>query len=231
MVAPLSVVIPTLDAASALPETAATLMPGLTEGLIHELIVSDGGSSDDTLEIARGLGAVIVEGPRGRGGQIARGVEAARADWLLILHADTHLGPGWTDAVWRHIDSEQNAAGYFRLAFRAEGLAPRLVAAGANFRARWLGLPYGDQGLLLERGFLVAIGGVPEVPLMEDVILARKLRGKKRPLNAEARTSAERYIRDGWARRVVRNLWTLARFKLGVPPQRLMRGYTGDSTD
>ena len=212
MVAPLSVVIPTLDAASALSETAATLMPGLTEGLIHELIVSDGGSSDDTLEIARG-------------------VEEARADWLLILHADTHLGPGWTDAVWRHIDSEQNAAGYFRLAFRAEGLAPRLVAAGANFRARWLGLPYGDQGLLLERGFLVAIGGVPEVPLMEDVILARKLRGKKRPLNAEARTSAERYIRDGWARRVVRNLWTLARFKLGVPPQRLMRGYTGDSTD
>jgi len=231
MVAPLSVVIPTLDAARVLPETAGALMPGLTEGLIRELIVSDGGSSDDTLKVARALGAVTLEGPPGRGGQIARGVEASSADWLLILHADTHLGPGWTDAAWRHVEAGQNMAGYFRLAFRAEGLAPKLVAMGANFRSRWLGLPYGDQGLLLPRHLLVDIGGVPEVPLMEDVILARRLRRLKRPLNAEARTSADRYHRDGWAHRVVRNLWILARFRLGAPPERLMREYFEKSDD
>ena len=231
MVAPLSVVIPTLDAGAVLPDTAAALMPGLTEGLIRELIVSDGGSSDGTLEIARGLGAVIVEGKPGRGGQIARGIEVARADWFLILHADTHLGSGWTEAAWHHIQLGQDVAGYFRLAFRAEGLAPRLVAAGANFRSRWLGLPYGDQGLLLPRRLLVAIGGMPEVPLMEDVILARRLRGLLRPLNAEARTSADRYLRDGWTRRVVRNLWTLVRFQMGVAPERLTRDYYGKSKD
>lgn len=231
MVAPLSVVIPTLNAASALPETASALISGLTEGLVGDLVVSDGGSTDATLEVARGLGATVVEGPPGRGGQIARGVEAARADWLLILHADTHLGPSWTDAVWRHIDAGQNVAGYFRLAFRAEGTMPKLVAAGANFRSRWLGLPYGDQGLLVTRRLLDAVGGVPEVPLMEDVILARRLRKLKRPLNAEARTSAERYQSDGWMRRIARNLWTLARFQMGVPPERLTRGYSGKSRE
>ena len=229
MVAPLSVIIPTFNAASVLPETAEALMPGLTEGLIRELVVSDGGSTDQTLQVAQGLGAVIVHGPAGRGGQIARGVDAARSDWLLVLHADTHLGPGWTDAVWRHIDSGENVAGYFRLAFRAEGLAPKLVAAGANLRSRWLGLPYGDQGLLLPRRLLVAIDGMPEAPLMEDVILAGRLRNLKRPLNAEARTSAERYLKDGWSYRVIRNLWTLLRFKLGASPERLMRDYSKDA--
>jgi rSAM/selenodomain-associated transferase 2 len=229
MVAPLSVVIPTLNAASALPETASALMLGLTEGLICDLVVSDGGSSDVTLEVARGLGATVVEGPPGRGGQIARGVEVARAEWLLILHADTHLGPGWTDVVWNHIEAGEPMAGYFRLAFRAEGTMPKLVAAGANLRSRWFRLPYGDQGLLLPRRLLVEVGGVPEVPLMEDVILARRLRGRIRPLNAEAHTSASRYESDGWTRRIVRNLWTLARFQMGVSPQRLAREYRGKS--
>ncbi len=231
MVAPISVVIPTLNAARDLPETAAALMPGLSEGLIRELVVSDGGSTDGTLEVARGLGAAVVEGPPGRGGQIARGAAIAQADWLLILHADTHLGPGWAEAVWRHIEAARNEAGYFRLAFRAEGMAAKLVAAGANLRARWLGLPYGDQGLLLPRSVLDEIGGVPGVPLMEDVILARRLRGLLRPLNAEARTSADRYLRDGWTRRVVRNLWTLVRFQMGVAPERLTRDYYGKSKD
>ena len=226
MVAPISVVIPTLNAASALPETAQALMPGLTEGLIRELIVSDAGSSDATLEVARGLGAAIAEGPPGRGGQISRGVDLASADWLLILHADTHLGSGWTDAVWRHIKFHENSAGFFRLAFRAEGFAPNFVAAGANFRARWLGLPYGDQGLLLPKLLLAEVGGFPDAPLMEDVIIARRLRGRMRTMNATAQTSAERYVREGWARRVVLNLWTLARFQAGVEPERLIRDYS-----
>ncbi len=231
MVAPLSVIIPTLNAASALPEAATALMPGLTEGLIRDLVVSDGGSSDITLEVARGLGATIVEGSPGRGGQIARGVEAARADWLLILHADTHLGPGWAGAVWRHIDAAEIGAGYFRLAFRAEGTMPKLVAFGANLRSRWFGLPYGDQGLLLPRRLLIAVGGVPEVPLMEDVILARRLRGRIWPLDAEARTSPTRFESDGWTRRIASNLWTLVRFQMGVSPERLAREYHRKSSD
>ena len=225
MPAPLCVVIPTLNAADVLVETAEILVSGVMEGVIGSLVVSDGGSTDATLDVARALGAKIVEGPAGRGGQIARGVAAAEAEWVLILHADTHLGAHWLEAVTRHMSQFRDQAGYFQLSFRARGLAPALVAMGANARSKLFGLPYGDQGLLVRRVVLNAVGGVPEVPLMEDVALARALRGRLRMLEAEAATSAERYLRDGWGRRVLRNLWVLARYFLGVSPDVLAKSY------
>ena len=225
MPAPVSVIIPTLNAAGELPATAEALMPGLMTGLLGEVVVSDGGSQDETLRIARALGATTVTGAAGRGGQIARGVAAARGPWVLVLHADTHLGPGWVEAARHHIADHPDRAGYFRLAFRAQGWRPGLVARGANLRSRWLGLPYGDQGLLLQKPVLECAGGVPDIPLMEDVVLARRLTGRLRPLDAEARTSARRYEAEGWGRRVARNLWTLTRFALGASPERLGQGY------
>lgn len=225
MRAPISVVIPTLNAAGLLPGTAEALMAGVTEGVIGELIVSDGGSVDGTLEVARALGAEIVEGPSGRGGQIARGVAVARGSWVLILHADTHLSAHWVEAALRHMAEHGDAAGYFRLVFRAAGLAPKLVALGANLRSRVFGLPYGDQGLLAARSVLDSVGGVPDVPLMEDVALARALKGRLRMMEAEAQTSAARYLAEGWTRRVLRNLWTLMRYLAGARPETLVRGY------
>lgn len=227
MPAPLSVVIPTLDAAPSLPATADALLEGVTTGLIADVVVSDGGSSDGTREVARELGAVWVEGPPGRGGQIARGVAAASCDWLLILHADTHPEPGWAGAVHRHMTQQPDKAGWFHLRFRADGFAPRLVASGANLRSRFLGLPWGDQGLLIQQTTLANVGGVPDLPLMEDVALARRLRGRLVPLGHVATTSAERYQREGWARRVVSNLGTLARYATGTEPDRLTRRYEG----
>lgn len=225
MRAPISVVIPTLNAATQLPATAEALLAGVTEGIIGELIVSDGGSGDATVEVARALGARIVEGSAGRGGQIGRGVQIARGDWVLILHADTHLGPYWVEAVARHISCRSEAAGYFQLALRASGMAAWMVAFGANVRSRVLGLPYGDQGLLVSRGVLESVGGVPDIPLMEDVALARRLKGRLFMLEAQAQTSAERYLADGWARRVLRNLWTLVRYLGGARPEELVREY------
>jgi hypothetical protein len=228
MPAPLTVVIPTLNAAGALPGCVRALMPGLQAGLIRGLVVSDGGSTDATVAMAEGLGAVVVQGPPGRGGQIGRGVAAADGDWVLILHADTWLGDGWVAAVEAHLVAHGGQAGWFRLAFRATGLAPVLVAGWANLRSRWLGLPYGDQGLVIRRDVLAAAGGVPDLPLMEDVALARALRGRLRPLDATAHTSAERYVTGGWLRRGTRNLWTLARYGAGVSPARLARRYRAD---
>jgi len=225
MPAPLTVVIPALNAAGALPETAAALLPGVTTGLISELIVSDGGSDDGTADIARELGARLVAGDPGRGPQIARGVAAAKTDWVLILHTDTHLSPEWLDAAARHISHSPEAAGYFQLQFRAAGLMPRLVETGANWRARVFQLPYGDQGLLVRRAVLADVGGVPEIPLMEDVELATRLKGRLVPLDARAMTSAERYQAQGWVRRMASNLWFLTRFKLGTPPEVLARKY------
>lgn len=225
MPAPITVVIPTLDAADALPATADALLEGVTCGLVAGLVISDGGSADGTREVAKELGAVLVEGPPGRGGQLARGVAAADSDWVLMLHADTWLSPGWSAAARSHIAEHADKAGYFRLRFRAGGLAPRLVAGGANLRSRLLGLPWGDQGLLVSRRVLASVGGVPELPLMEDVALARRLRGRLRMIGAEALTSAERYERDGWGRRVAANLWTLLRYALRADPDRLAARY------
>ena len=225
MRAPISVVIPTLNVAGLLPGTAHALMAGVTEGVIGELIVSDGGSDDGTLDVARALGAEIVEGPAGRGGQIARGVAVARGRWVLVLHADTHLSAHWVEAALRHMAEHAGEAGYFRLVFRAAGVAPKLVAFGANVRSRVFGLPYGDQGLLVARSVLDSVGGVPDVALMEDVVLARALKGRLRMLEAEAQTSAARYLAEGWVRRVMRNLWTLARYLAGARPDALVRGY------
>jgi len=224
MPAPLTIVIPTLNAGAALGGCAQALMAGLQAGLIRGMVVSDGGSCDETVAVAEALGAVVVTGAPGRGGQIARGVAAGNSDWVLILHVDTWLGDGWVAAVEAHMAAHPDCAGWFRLAFRARGFAPGFVAGWANLRAR-AGLPYGDQGLLIRRDLLASVGGVPDLPLMEDVALARALSGRLRGLGAVAHTSAERYTTGGWLRRGARNLWTLARYFAGVPPERLARGY------
>lgn len=234
------VVIPTLNAAACLP---ACLAAPTAAG--WPAVVADGGSTDGTAAVAAGLGARVIAAPRGRGRQIAAGAEAALAegaDWLLLLHADTVLAGGWLAAAQEHMahhapaqppgdgpDSRRwGKAAFFRLAFDDDSPGARRVAALANWRAGVLGLPYGDQGLLLPAALYRAVGGVRPLPLMEDVDLARRLgRARLVALEAEAVTSAERYRRDGWWARPARNLALLALYLLGVPPHRLYRAYEG----
>lgn len=226
MRAAISIVIPTLDAGESLPGCLAALMEGLEAGAIRELVISDGGSGDATLAIAEDVGARIVRGAASRGGQLRRGAGAAAGDWLLFLHADTRLSPGWSDAALSHIETAPETAGYFRLGFDAGGLRARAVAGWANFRARAFGLPFGDQGLLIPRALYEAVGGYPDIPLMEDMALARALgRGRLAPLPATARTSARRYETEGWFRRGARNLSLQLRFLAGASPERLARRY------
>ncbi|WP_170426518.1 TIGR04283 family arsenosugar biosynthesis glycosyltransferase [Ruegeria arenilitoris] len=222
MPAPISIVIPTLNAGDSLPATLGALMEGLHAGLIRELIVSDGGSTDQTVEIADEAGAEIVTGPPSRGGQLAQGCAAAKGEWLLVLHADTVLQEGWSKSVGDHLSTGAPAA--FRLSFRASGFAPAWVAGWANLRSRLFGLPYGDQGLLIPRAMYQKVGGYRDQPLMEDVALVRRLRGITL-LPSRAFTSADRYQRAGWLRRGARNLWTLTRYFLGADPERLAQAY------
>src|SRR6056297_1179876 len=140
MRAGLSVIIPALEAGQALPACLAALFEGVREGLVREVIVSDGGSRDETRMIAGEAGAVFVTGPPSRGGQLRRGVAAAGGRWLLVLHADTVLPEGWAGAVRARMDTGGAAA--FRLRFDAGGPAARLVAGWANLRTRVFGLPY-----------------------------------------------------------------------------------------
>lgn len=116
-------------------------------------------------------------------------------------------------------------AGYFCLRFDQQRIAARIVAGWANLRSRLFGLPYGDQGLLVSRVQYESVGGYPEIPLMEDVAMARALRGRLTRLRSDAVTSAAAYQAQGWWRRGARNLWTLARYFGGVSPERLAQGY------
>ncbi len=223
MRAKLSVVIPTLDAAEGLARSLPALGEGLQAGLIRELVVSDGGSQDATLRIATEAGSEVVQGPAGRGGQLRRGAKAAGGEWFLFLHADTELPEGWAAMVQDRM--AQGAPGYFLLGFDTGGVAATLVAGWANLRARYLGLPYGDQGLLVSRRDYDAAGGFPDIPLMEDVAIARALAPRLHPMPGRVRTSAARYQRDGWVRRGARNLSLLVRYLAGADPERLARRY------
>jgi rSAM/selenodomain-associated transferase 2 len=224
----LSVVIPTLNAAATLQACLGALAEARTRGLVDQLVVVDGGSRDATVEIARAGGAVVVDSAAGRGRQLAKGANIAAGGWLLFLHADTVLSPGWATAAADFMARPEagRAAAVFRLGFDEDSRAARRVAGLANWRARHLGLPYGDQGLLIPRELYEAVGGFADVPLMEDVGLVRRIgRRRLRMLDATAVTSAGRYRRDGWWRRPVRNLAVLSLYLLGVPPRTLKRLY------
>ena len=227
----ISVIIPTLNAEASLAQTLATLVPAAADGLIREAIVADGGSTDGTAAIAEAAGANIVMASGGRGGQLAAGAMRARFPWLLFLHADTVLAPGWereTTRFMQRIDegSEPPAAAAFRFAFDDHGWRPRLWERGVALRCAALRLPYGDQGLLIPRRLYDEVGGYRAMPLMEDLDIVRRL-GRRRlvMLDSRAVTSAERFRREGYARQSARNLLCLALYSLRVPTRVISRIY------
>jgi rSAM/selenodomain-associated transferase 2 len=227
----ISVVIPTLNAEEGLAACLAALVPAAVEGVVREVIVVDGGSSDRTLKIVEQAGAELVHAAPGRGEQLAAGAAMARQPWLLFLHADTVLEPGWereVTTVIERIDSGRRAptAAAFRFTLDDDGFWPRMIEAGVSIRCALCRLPYGDQGLLIPRSLYQQAGGYRRLPLMEDVDLARRI-GRRRMtvLRSRAVTSAVRYQRDGYLRRSARNLSCLTLFFLRVPPRMIARLY------
>jgi rSAM/selenodomain-associated transferase 2 len=221
----LSVVIPTLNAAAELPHVLDAVGGS---PLVREIIVADGGSTDTTVAVAAAAGARVVEAPRGRGSQLAAGAAAATGDWLLFLHADTRLAPGWAGAValFPSAPGAAERAGYFDFALDHPGSAARRLERIVSWRSRLLGLPYGDQGLLIGRAFYDALGGFAPIPLMEDVEFVRRIgRRRLRPLGVAAVSSARRYRDEGFVRRPLRNLFCLSLYFAGVAPRRIARLY------
>jgi rSAM/selenodomain-associated transferase 2 len=227
----ISIVIPTLNAEDGLARTLAALVPAAVDGLVRELIVVDGGSSDGTLHIAEAAGAEIMRSEAGRGAQLAAGAKRARFPWLLFLHADTELEPGWIREASQLIEGVETgrrpqAAAAFRFALDDAGAAPRTLEALVALRTRLFKLPYGDQGLLVSRALYEEAGGFRPLPLMEDVDLVRRI-GRRRIVlfRSQALTSAVRYRREGYLRRIARNQACLALYFLNVPPPRIAQLY------
>ena len=223
MPAPISIIIPTLNSETDLYETLGSLFEGIENELIRELIISDGGSTDKTKSIAHEVGAVLIEGSCGRGLQISKGVDKSRGDWILILHADTSLSLDWSVNLLQKID--RSFAYHFKLRFKSKSLFARILEYWVQIRSKFLGLPYGDQGLLIHRDLLNDLGGFPKIPLMEDVALARKLKNKTKSLQILAHTSAEKYHKNGWLRQIMINFYLLAHYFLGKDPHQLYEVY------
>jgi rSAM/selenodomain-associated transferase 2 len=220
-----SVVIPTFDAARELPATLAALADAR---LVVEIVVADGGSNDDTVGVAEAGGARIVNASRGRGTQLAAGAAAASGDWLLFLHADCRLAPGWEAAVAAFVAAPgaPGRAGYFAFALDDAGPAARRLEHIVAWRCRVFALPYGDQGLLIARALYDKVGGFAALPLMEDVEFVRRL-GRRRLvlLGAPAYASTRRYREGGYIRRPLRNLLCLSLYFMGVPARHIARLY------
>ena len=227
----ISVIIPTLNAEATLGQSLAALVPAAVDGLVREVIVVDGGSSDRTVEIVDHAGANLVRGTQGRGQQLSAGANQARFPWMLFLHADTALAPGWereTSLFMKSVDLAEQpaAAAAFRFALDDTGAKPRLLERLVALRCAALRLPYGDQGLLIPKHLYDEVGGYRPLTLMEDVDLVRRL-GRRRTvmLRAPAVTSAERFRREGYVRRSARNLLCLTLYGLRVPPHVISRIY------
>lgn len=227
----ISVVIPTYNAGPRLVHTLAALVPAVVDGLVQEAIIADGGSTDDTLAIAEAAGTHLVTASRGRGTQLDAGAATAKGDWLLFLHADTVLEPGWAEEAEGFIERiesgrRREAAAYFRFCLDDDGFMPRLAEALVGVRCGLLSLPYGDQGLLISRAHYRRLGGYRPLPLMEDVDLVRRLKRRELlRLRSRAVTSAQRYRREGYLVRSFRNLGLMLLYLLRVPPRVLARLY------
>lgn len=184
----ISIIIPTLNEVRNLSAAVASCR----DPHIGEVIVADGGSTDGTCAAAVAAGALVLTGPPGRAAQMNLGAEAAGFSVLLFLHADSRLPKGFGPEIARVLNLPRTAGGAFGLGIDATGILFRLIEKAVDLRSRWLGFPYGDQALFLERDLFHEIGRYPELAILEDLELVRKLHR-----HGAVRTSAMRILTSG----------------------------------
>lgn len=216
-----SVIIPTFNEESHLP----FLLECLKLCPPHEIIVSDGGSSDRTVEIAQNAGARVIHAPKGRASQMNLAASTATGEFLLFLHADTLPPADYLPVIRGILRTPGTSAGAFRFALAGELRSAPLVEKMVNLRCRLFQTPYGDQGLFLRREIFRYAGRFPDWPVMEDLHLIRALKriGRVRIAPSSARTSARRWETGGTVRTFLRHQLMLAAYHLGVPAGHIAR--------
>jgi rSAM/selenodomain-associated transferase 2 len=225
----LTVVIPTLNEEG----TIESCLQAVGRPPDVSIVVSDGGSTDATLAVvSTDFPAVdIIKGPPGRGDQLNRGARAAPADAYVFVHADCRLPVGWHDAVCDALADPGVAIGCFRLHTEPPpgGRNSTLMRTWwrvLDLRSRGFGLPYGDQALFLRHDVLARVGGVPKIPLMEDIELVDRCLGLGRlaRLQLEVRTTARRFAQLP-LRAPLFTMMFPSLYRLGISPDTLSRWY------
>ena len=216
----LSIVVPALNEAAGIRAALEALAPLRARG--HELIVVDGGSTDETLRLARGFADKVLNAERGRAVQMNAGAAAASGDALLFLHADTRLPERADELIFDSLAS--SAWGRFDVRIDSRHPLLKAVAWTMNLRSRLTGIATGDQAMFVRRE---AFAGFPEIALMEDVAFCRRMKRRGAPAcrREKVLTSARRWETRG----VVRTILLMWRLRLlyffGAPPERLSRIY------
>ncbi len=219
----ISIIIPTFNEAANIENAIASTQPSTNV----ELIVVDGGSQDDTLSIAQTLGVKVISSAPGRAAQMNAGAMAATGDILLFLHADTRLPAGFDSMVRSALQQPQTVAGAFSLLIDADYWALRWVEKGVNWRSHFYQMPYGDQAIFLTIEIFQKIGKFPELPIMEDFELIRRLKriGKITIIPVPIVTSARRWLKKGVFQTTLLNQIVITAYFLGVSPERIRRWY------
>ncbi len=221
----LSIIVPTLNEADGIVGHLAPLQPLRQRGT--EVIVVDGRSTDGTVALAAPWVNVVVPGQRGRAAQMNAGARLARGNVLLFLHADTKLPESADLLIAQACGDEGRVWGRFDIAIEALHPLLRVVAWSMNWRSRLTGIATGDQAMFVRRRAFETVGGFPELPLMEDIALSRKLKsiGRPRCLRERAITSGRRWEKRGVLRTILL-MWRLrAGYWLGADPGRLAQAY------
>ncbi len=220
---PLSIIIPVLNEARNLPETLKAARTFSNA----EIIVVDGGSEDDTPEVATSLGAKVIHTAPGRAHQMNQGAKMATGEILLFLHGDTRLPSNYEQLVRQTLMQPEVVAGAFDLKIDGEGWGLRIVEWGVGLRSRLLQLPYGDQALFLKASMFHEIGGFPQLPIMEDFVLVQRLQqlGKIAIAPAFVVTSSRRWQSLGPCKTTLINQLVILAYFLGISPHAIAQWY------
>lgn len=221
----ISIIIPALNESSSIRATLNPLQTLRKKG--HEIILVDGGSSDDTMKLSRPLVDLLLSSQPGRARQMNAGARKARGPILLFLHADTQLPADTDKLIVSGLAEEQRHWGRFDVRLSGRRIPLRLVEKLMNLRSRLTGIATGDQAIFVRRELFETLRGFPDIPLMEDIAMCRRLKKTGPPLclRQSVVTSSRRWEKQGILRTILL-MWSLRMaYFLGVSPEHLARRY------
>ena len=219
----ISIIIPAINEANNIAKTIESIGPGDKK----EIIVVDGGSIDDTVSIAISLGARVITGKPPRSRQMNQGADQATGEVLVFLHADTRLPEKFENVIFNSFKQPKMVAGAFELRMDSPTPGLRLIERLANWRSRYLKMPYGDQAIFLSSKLFHELGGFLDIPIMEDFELIRRLQKKGTIilLPIPVFTSARRWQNFGIVKTTLINQLVIAAYVMGIAPEVIARWY------